>query len=78
MEALIAADGKVESAHAVDGSMVLGEAASDAIQKWMFHPAQRDGKPVEDRVRINVEFRLDGEQVRAQIVWPDAPPSSTP
>jgi TonB family protein len=78
LEALIAADGKVESVHAVEGSLVLGGAACDAVQKWTFHPAQRDGKPVEDRVRINVEFRLDGEQVRAQIVWPDAPPSSTP
>lgn len=78
LEALIAADGKVESVHAVEGSLVLGGAACDAVQKWTFHPAQRDGKPVEDRVRINVEFRLDGEEVRAQIVWPDPPPSSTP
>ena len=77
MDALIAADGKVESVHTVDGSMVLGEAAADAIQKWMFHPAQRDGKPVEDRVRINVEFQLEGEQVRAQVVGPETVSSAS-
>jgi TonB family protein len=68
VDAEITADGKVESVRAVEGSLLLEEAASKAIRKWMFHPAQREGKPVEDRVRINVVFRLNGEQVRAQVV----------
>ena len=78
MEAQIAPDGTVESVAAVEGSLLLGQAASSAIRKWTFHPAQRDGKAVEDRVRVIVEFQLQGEQVRAQLAWPDAPQSGNP
>ncbi len=71
VEARIAPDGTVQSAAAVDGSLMLAAAASQAIRKWRFQPAQINGKPVADRVRIKVEFRLDGERVRAEVVWPE-------
>ncbi len=70
--AQIAPDGTVKSAAAVEGNLLLSAAASQAIRKWRFHPAQINGKPVEDMVRIKVEFRLDGERVRAEVVWPEA------
>jgi TonB family protein len=76
LEAQIAPDGTVKSVTPLKGSLLLGEAASAAIRKWTFHPARMNGKAVEDRVRVNVEFRLDGEQVRAQVVSPEVP--STP
>jgi TonB family protein len=71
IEAQIAPDGTVQSAAAVEGNLVLGDAASQAIRKWRFQPAQINGKPAEDRVRIRVEFRLDGARVRAEVVWPE-------
>jgi TonB family protein len=77
LEAQIAPDGTVESVASVDGSPLLGDAAAHAIRKWTFHPAQRDGKPVKDTVRINVEFYLDRQRVRAQVVRPeDAQPEN--
>lgn len=63
----IAPDGSVQSAAAVEGSLLLGDAASEAMRKWRFQPAQQDGKPVEADVRIRVEFRLEGQQVRWKI-----------
>ena len=78
LEAQIAPDGTVESVAAVEGSLLLGNAASATIRKWQFHPAQRDAKAIEDRVWINVEFRLDGEQVHAQIVGSEKPDLSKP
>jgi TonB family protein len=71
LDAEIAPDGKVESVRTIEGSLLLEEAASKAIRKWTFHPVQREGKPVEDRLRLNVKFRLDGEQVRAQVERPE-------
>ena len=71
-------DGKVRSVYSSEGNLILAEAASQAIHKWRFHPAQINGKPVEDKVRIKVEFRLDGERIRTEVVWPETPPSVTP
>jgi TonB family protein len=73
----IAPDGTVESAAAVEGDPLLTEVASEAIRKWRFRPVQADGKPLEYTVRIRVDFRLDGEQVRARAVGSETPPSAT-
>jgi TonB family protein len=67
-------DGTVQSVTTVEGSPLLGEAASSAVRNWTFQPARRDGKPVDDRVRINIEFFLNGEQVRAQVISPAVNP----
>jgi TonB family protein len=74
LDAHIAPDGTVESVTTVEGSLLLGEAASSAVRNWTFQPARRDGKPVDDRVRINIEFFLNGEQVRAQVISPAVNP----
>jgi len=78
LEAQIASNGSVKSVTPIEGSLLLGAAASAAIRKWKFHPASIDGQAVEDKVRVNVEFRLDGEQVRAQIVSPEVHPAAIP
>jgi len=70
----IAADGKIKNVYAVEGSTILAGAASDAIRKWLFYPARLEGKPVEDRVRIRVEFRLKPQQVKTDIMSSQAPP----
>jgi len=67
----VAADGKVESVLSDEGSLLLWDAASQAIRKWRFQPARQDGKPVKEQIRIRVEFRLDGQSVQAKIVSPE-------
>ena len=78
MDAYIDPDGKVKSIYTSEGNLILADAASHAIRKWRFHPAVMNGKPVQDRVRVKVEFRLEGEQVRAQVVSPEANRAAQP
>jgi TonB family protein len=75
LDAEVGADGKVNGVKVFEGDPILAEASTTAIREWRFRPGQINGKPVEDRVRVRVEFRLDGEQVRAQVTWPE--PGST-
>jgi len=42
------------------GSRDLDRAASDAIRRWQFHPAQRDGRAVPGSLVIPVTFDLGG------------------
>jgi TonB family protein len=53
------------------GGAELDAAASDAMRKWLFSPALRDGKPVSSRIRVPFHFAPPG---------PPAPPenASTP
>lgn len=78
LEAVVKTDGEVEDVKVLEGDPMLAQASIGAIKKWRFHPAEREEKPVEDLVRIQVVFRLDGEQVRVQVVWPKAAPSGKP
>jgi protein TonB len=41
------------------GSEALDEAARTAVKRWTFHPARRDGHPVEVDVHVPVQFRLE-------------------
>ena len=34
------------------------EAAIDAVKKWKFSPAARDGKPIATEIKVEVDFRL--------------------
>lgn len=78
LEATVGVNGKVEDVKVLEGDAMLAEACTDAVKRWRFYPAQRNHVPVQDLVRIKVEFRLDGEQVRAQVVWPEVPASALP
>ncbi len=55
----IEADGTVSDAHP-EGAHQAGfdEAALEAVRRWRFVPATRDGSPVRARVRVEVRFRL--------------------
>ncbi len=78
LKALIGPDGRVRSIDSLEGNLALEDAVTKAVRKWRFQPAQRDGKPVEDHVLIRVEFRLDGEQVQAQVISPETASAATP
>jgi protein TonB len=41
------------------GSRELDRAAMDAVRKWQFKPALKDGKAIASTVDVPVEFKLD-------------------
>ena len=41
------------------GSRALDRAASEAVKRWRFHPAQRDGEPVAGDVQVPIAFNAD-------------------
>jgi protein TonB len=59
VSASIDAMGKVVSAAAVSGPMMLRQAAADSVKLWKYSPALVDGKPAPTQVSVNVEFRLN-------------------
>lgn len=59
VSASIDAAGKVVSAAAVSGPMMLRQAAADSVKQWKYSPALVDGKPAPTQVTVNVEFRLN-------------------
>ena len=59
VRATIGVDGRprrIEVARS-SGSRRLDRAAEDAIRRWRFQPAIRDGQPVEADVNVPIEFR---------------------
>lgn len=40
------------------GHRLLDEAALEAVRRWQFVPAERDGRPIEGQVDVPVAFRL--------------------
>jgi TonB family protein len=55
--ATIGQNGRVKNASAVDGPVLLREAAVKAVQAWQYKPAFLDGKPVDVEAEINVAFK---------------------
>ena len=72
LEGTVGTNGQIEDLKATEGDADMAAAATTAISKWRFHPAKKDGKQIEDAVRINVVFHHNGENARAQVVWPEA------
>ena len=72
LEGMVGKNGQIGALKAIEGDDDLAAAATTAISKWRFHPAKKDGKQIEDPVRINAVFRLNGEKASAQVVWPEA------
>lgn len=56
----IAATGKVNRVSVAEscGHQALDQAALDAVRRWRFSPATRDGEPVEWTARLPIRFRL--------------------
>jgi TonB family protein len=59
LQAVIAPDGHPRDLRVVRSvGMGLDEKAVEAVRKWKFEPAQKDGRPVAVLVQIEVAFRL--------------------
>lgn len=53
------ATGKVTGARALNGPMLLREAAVNSVKQWKYSPAVVDGKPAASLVTVSVEFKLN-------------------
>ncbi|HEV3200563.1 MAG TPA: energy transducer TonB [Bryobacteraceae bacterium] len=49
--------GNVVNVKVVDGNRQLARLSTDALLRWRFDPARRNGAPVESAMRIRLEFR---------------------
>ena len=61
LAATIMEDGTVGNIRAVDGPPVLAESAMNAVKNWRYEPYELDGKPVQNEIRINVNFKFPSE-----------------
>lgn len=62
LRARVGADGVPYAVDLVQGSgsRLLDRAASEAVRRWRFRPAQRNGQPVPGVVQIPIVFNADG------------------
>jgi protein TonB len=58
IEALIGADGHVQSARSLRPTPFLEEAALEAVRQWVFTPTRLNGKAVPVVMTVTVDFRL--------------------
>ncbi len=52
-------NGNVVSAKAMNGPLLLRQAAVDSVKQWKYSPGTSDGKPVASQVTVGVDFKLN-------------------
>jgi len=58
LQAWIGRDGNIRDLKLVDGSLLLGQAAVQAVKQWRYKPYLRNGVAVEAETYVTVNFRL--------------------
>lgn len=58
LDALIDSDGRLRDIHVISGNPLLTEAAIQAVKEWIYQPGRLDGKVIEMRTEINLNFTL--------------------
>jgi protein TonB len=58
LQAVIGADGIIEDLHVLSGPAILTSAAQQAVREWHFKPLLQNGRPVESKARITVNFTI--------------------
>jgi TonB family protein len=73
LQALIAADGGIQSLHVLSGPQILATAAQQAVREWRFKPVYQNGQAVETRATITVNFsiRVNDSQVNTTLAEND-------
>ena len=57
---VVGTDGHVQDVHLVRGlGFGLDEKAMEAVRKWRFEPARKDGQPIAVRVGVDVDFNMN-------------------
>jgi TonB family protein len=60
LRATISTNGTIKDLHAVNGPVMLRQAAVDAVRGWRYKPYKLNNQPVEVETTINVVFTLGG------------------
>jgi protein TonB len=58
LQATISRNGTIENLRVASGSVLLQQAALDAVRNWLYRPYLLNGEPVEVETTVNVVFRL--------------------
>ena len=58
LQATISRSGTIENLRVVSGSVMLQQAAMDAVKEWRYRPYLLNGEPVEVETTVNVVFKL--------------------
>ena len=66
LQAVIGADGVIETLRVVSGPSILSTAATQAVREWRFKPYVQNGQAVETQARITVNFsiKVDGSSAK--------------
>jgi TonB family protein len=58
LEAWIGRDGKIRNLKLIRGSLLLGQAAFEAVKQWRYKPYVLNGQTVEAQTLVTVDFKL--------------------
>lgn len=58
LQAVISAEGSVQSLRVLSGPAILSAAAQQAVREWRFRPVVQNGQAVETKARITVNFSI--------------------
>jgi TonB family protein len=58
LEAVIGTDGVIEGLRVVSGPSILSNAAQQAVRQWRFKPYLQNGRPVETKCTVTVNFSI--------------------
>ncbi|HEX3351259.1 MAG TPA: TonB family protein [Terriglobales bacterium] len=58
LQAFIARDGTIQDLKLIRGSMLLGQAAYNAVRQWRYQPYVLNGRAVEAQTLVTVDFKL--------------------
>jgi protein TonB len=64
LDLVVGVDGDVAGTNVVGSNPVFDGAAVEAVKRWKYRPATRDGRPVEVVLTVTVEFSLDARGKR--------------
>jgi TonB family protein len=67
LEAVIGTDGVVEGLRVVSGPSILTGAAQQAVRQWRFKPYLQNGRPVETKCTVTVNFSIRVSDTASQI-----------
>ena len=59
VQTVIAPTGRVQSAKAISGPVLLRDAAVRAVRQWIYAPATLDGKPISIQYIVKIRFHLN-------------------
>lgn len=76
LEAIVGADGIIQSLKVISGPAILASAAQQAVREWHFKPIVQNGQAVESKATITVNFSIKvGDSVPSNTLAQSAPGS---